>query len=146
MSAHALPRPGLHKARLAQPVEQRQVAYLRAFAPDVRRRIDEASVLSEGAVRDEAEGPVWFGSTSLLVALAGVPAELRPSFITLLSRDLHARARVVRLAHREASLRAPSVLGRLQCEIRFEATSDAVRIDVDVQAPLIRRRKSGARL
>ncbi len=143
MSVHA--HPGLRKARTPDAVQTREVSYFRAFAPDVRRRIEEASTLSEGAIREESEGPVWFGTTSLIVGLGGVPLELHPAFHGLLTHDLHARARIVRLAHREASLRAPGTLGRLQCDIRFEKTSDAVRIDVDVQAPLIGGRKSGVR-
>jgi len=41
------------------------------------------------------------------------------------------------MAHREASLRAPARLGRLTGEIRVKFDGGAVRIDVDVQAPLI---------
>ena len=145
MSTHARfgAGPGLRKARTPDPIEIRAVRYFRAFAPDVRRRIEEADSISEGAIRDEAGGPVWFGTTSLVVPLGGVPTERHPTFHMLLTRDLHARARIVRLAHREASFRAPGRLGRLQCDVRFEATSGAVRIDVDVQAPLIGRRRTG---
>lgn len=145
MNAHAPQGPGLRKARTPEPIEERAVRYFRAFAPDVRRRIEEADAVSEGAIRDEREGPTWFGTTSLMVGLGGVPLELHPTFHVLLTRDLHARARIVRLAHREASFRAPGPLGRLQCDVRFQATSGAVRIDVDVQAPLIGKRKSGVR-
>jgi hypothetical protein len=137
MSTHAPRGPGLQKARPPSPIEERAVRYFRAFAPDVRRRIEEADAVSEGAVRDDDEGPTWFGTTSLVVGLGGVPVELHSTFHTLLTRDLHARARIVRVAHREASFRAPGPLGRLECDVRFEASSGAVRIDVDVQAPLI---------
>ncbi len=144
MSAHAL-GPGLRKARVPSPIEERAVRFFRAFAPDVRRRIEEADAVSEGAVREDDEGATWFGTTSMLVGLGGVPLELHPTFHVLLTRDLHARARIVRVAHREASFRAPAPLGRLECDVRFEATSGAVRIDVDVQAPLIGRSRTRAR-
>ena len=50
------------------------------------------------------------------------------------------RVRALRAAHREAASRAPGRLGRLSCEVRITADPRGVRIDVDVQAPLIERR------
>ena len=45
-------------------------------------------------------------------------------------------------AHREAQSRAPGMLGRTVCEVRFSEEVGGLRIDVDVQAPLIERRRS----
>jgi len=95
---------------------------------------ETADIVSEGSVRDEAGGRVWYGSTSLLVRTE----ELPPAFLaSLLARDVHVRLRAVRTAHREACLRAPVGLGRLDCEIRARPCQGGVRMDVDVQAPLI---------
>jgi hypothetical protein len=91
-------------------------------------------------VRDEPGGRVWYGSTSLILA---VPEEAAATLAELAGRDVHFRLRALRMAHREASLRAPSRLGRLTSEIRVAFRAGAVRIDVDVQAPLI---EGGARL
>jgi hypothetical protein len=60
--------------------------------------------------------------------------------VMLASRDVHFRLRALRMAHREASLRAPSRLGRLTGDIRVAFHAGAVRVDVDVQAPLIEAR------
>jgi hypothetical protein len=106
-----------------------------------RELFDHADTVSEGAVRDEAHGRVWYGSTSLILpTAAGDDATL---LATLAARDLHVRLRAVRAAHREACQRAPSRLGRLACEMRVMALGHGVRIDVDVQAPLIERRTAG---
>jgi hypothetical protein len=93
-------------------------------------------------VRDEKTGRVWYGSTSLILRVE--PAEAcgaEPALLAALARrDLHVRVRAVRIAHREACARSPCRLGRFTCEMRVEADARGVRIDVDVQAPLIERR------
>jgi hypothetical protein len=117
-------------------------------APDPRWRdlFEQADVVSEGSLREERTGRVWYGSTSLILRVgphAGDGAEklpADPSFLAaLVSRDVHARLRAVRVAHREACLRAPGRLGRFTCEMRISPDPEGVRIDVDVQAPLIER-------
>ncbi len=72
----------------------------------------------------------------------------RPSADTLDQRDYATLASFRRslrifLAFSEAAARAPSSLGRSACELRVSTDPRGVRIDVDVQAPLIER--SGAR-
>jgi len=110
-------------------------------APDPRWRelFASADIVSEGSVRQEATGRVWYGSTSLI--LDPGPVDIPPALLaTLIARDVHARLRAVRTAHREACLRAPGRLGRFTCEIRVLPDPRGVRIDVDVQAPLIEGR------
>ena len=81
---------------------------------------------------------VWYGTTSLILALPeGSSAAERVFIAAVAARDLHVRLRAVRIAHREAACRAPGTLGRSSCEIRVVAEERGVRIDVDVQAPLI---------
>ena len=118
----------------------RHALLVRASDACWRERFDRADVISEGGVRHEAHGRVWYGSTSLIL-----PADdADPPYIAALAeRDVHVRLRAVRTAHREACLRAPGRLGRLICEIRIASDGTdrrRVRIDVDVQAPLIERR------
>jgi len=98
---------------------------------------DDADVVSEGSVRTEAQGRFWYGSTSLILPAAASDA---PFYAAVANRDIHVRLRALRAAHREASSRAPGRLGRLSCEVRIVADRCGVRIDVDVQAPLIERR------
>jgi hypothetical protein len=101
---------------------------------------DAANVVSEGAARGAGEELVWYGTTSLVLewppSLEGSDADSRAYIAAVALRDPHVRLRAVRVAHREASLRAPGRLGRAECELRIEARDDGLRIDVDVQAPL----------
>jgi hypothetical protein len=118
-------------------VISRQILLVRA--PDSRWRelFACADTVSEGGVRDEAHGRMWYGSTSLILP-TGEPDGGRLAAIA--AGDVHVRVRALRAAHREACSRAPGRLGRISCEIRFTADARGVRIDVDLQAPLIERR------
>ncbi len=103
-----------------------------------RALFDAADSVSEGSVVKEAAGPIWYGSTSLILALPpATPASELAFLAGVAAKDLHVRLRAVRLARREAQLRAPSSLGRSSCEIRVVSEPRGVRIDVDIQAPLI---------
>ena len=92
-------------------------------------------------MRSEGSGRVWYGSTSLILAID--PSSAEPwtgSLATLAGRDVHVRLRALRVARQEACLRAPGRLGRFACEMRVLPDPRGVRIDVDVQAPLIEGR------
>jgi hypothetical protein len=127
-------RPGLAKTRGRPLIQARRKLVVRTFETTWRGLFAQADVVSEGSVRDEPEGPVWYGSTSVILNAPEADAEV---LVALAERDVHFRLRALRMAHREACLRAPSHLGRLTGEIRVEFAGGAVRIDVDVQAPLI---------
>jgi hypothetical protein len=130
-------RPGLAKARELPLVLARPTTLVRAADARWKQLFDRADVISEGSARDEETGRVWYGSTSLILSAEGDD----PAFLAALAaRDVHVRLRALRTAHREACLRAPGRLGRFACEIRVEPDPRGVRIDVDVQAPLIERR------
>jgi hypothetical protein len=129
--------PGLAKARALPLVVVRPAVLLRAPDPSWRELFTRADSVSEGGVQSEARGRVWYGSTSLILPTA---ADETPFLAEIAARDVHVRLRAVRAAQREACLRAPSRLGRISCEIRVAADPNGVRIDVDVQAPLIERR------
>jgi hypothetical protein len=139
-------RPGIAKARALPLVRSRNAVLVRAEDARWRELFERADIVSEGSVRDEArEGRparAWYGSTSLILPAEG-EAEIALA-AAVAERDLHVRLRALRTARREACLRAPARLGRLSCEIRVSADPRGVRIDVDVQAPLIegRRRRS----
>ncbi|HLK41466.1 MAG TPA: hypothetical protein VKU41_32175, partial [Polyangiaceae bacterium] len=125
-------RPGLAKARSLPLVTARSTLLVRASDARWRDLFARADVVSEGAVRAEAHGRIWYGSTSLILAVD----EGDPTYVaSLAERDVHVRLRAVRTACREASLRAPARLGRFVCEVRITKGVDGVRIDVDVQAP-----------
>jgi hypothetical protein len=130
-------RPGLAKTRGRPLLQARRKLVVRTFETTWRELFSKADVVSEGSVRVEPDGRVWYGSTSLILA---TPESDAAVLVTLAGRDVHFRLRALRMAHREASLRAPSRLGRLSGEIRVGFCNGAVRIDVDVQAPLIEGR------
>ncbi|HEY6460929.1 MAG TPA: hypothetical protein VIY73_12285 [Polyangiaceae bacterium] len=135
-------RPGIAKARGVPFVLARPETFVRA--PDCRWRelFDRADVVSEGSVRDEDEGRCWYGSTSIILPVDDADrAGAEPALLAeLVGRSAHVRLRALRMARTEACLRAPGRLGRITCEIVVAQDSRGVRIDVDVQAPLIERR------
>jgi hypothetical protein len=81
----------------------------------------------------------------LILCVDAASDEERAFLAAVAERDVHVRTRAIRAAVREAAVRAAadtglgagSRLGRSQCEIRFAVDPRGVRIDVDVQAPLI---------
>ena len=135
-------RPGLAKSRGLPLVVARSPSLVRGADPRWRELFEHADTVSEGSVREEKAGRVWYGSTSLILRIDVAEAcGAEPAFLAALARrDVHVRLRAVRIAHREACARSPCRLGRFTCEIRVESDTRGVRIDVDGQAPLIERR------
>jgi hypothetical protein len=139
-------RPGLAKGRRPPLIAVSNHPHVRTLDARWRDAFDAADAVSEGAARAEGRGAVWYGSTSLILHMEGANAEERAFLAAVAERDLHVRTRALRVAVREASVRAESAgaagtagatLGRSQCEIRFAVDPGGVRIDVDLQAPLI---------
>ncbi len=108
-----------------------------------RSLFEHADAMSEGAVKDERGGErVWYGSTSLILELpVETSLEDRAFLRGVAEKDVHVHVHALRCAHREAQSRAPGMLGRVSCELHFSDDPKGLRIDVDVQAPLIERRK-----
>jgi hypothetical protein len=101
-----------------------------------------ADAISEGAVKEEHGERVWYGSTSLILTLpTGTPEDCRATLRDLAEKDVHVHVHALRCAHREAQSRAPGMLGRTICEMHVSDDPKGLRIDVDVQAPLIERRR-----
>ncbi len=143
-------RPGLVKGRRPPLVDVTSSPRVRTTDALWRDAFDAADAVSEGAAREEARGQVWFGSTSLILRIsAGSDAE-RAFIAAVAERDVHVRTRALRVAVREAAVRAAATgggaaLGRSKCEIRFVVDPRGVRIDVDVEAPLIGRSAAAPR-
>ena len=108
-----------------------------------RELFARADALSEGMPRDEKDATrTWFGSTSLILELpVETSLEDRAELLAIAKKDVHAHIHALRYAHREAVARAPAPIGRITCELHFEDDPRGLRIDVDVQAPLIERRR-----
>jgi hypothetical protein len=100
-----------------------------------RELLEHADVVSEGAVRKELDGPVYYGSTSVLL----VPSESgrkysdaeMDTFAKLLAADPHARVRAVRIACLAAQLRA------VRAELTIRRDAHGVRLDIDVEARVL---------
>jgi hypothetical protein len=135
--------PGLAKGRRPSLVSVRETSRVRTTDSAWKDAFARADSVSEGAPRAEAEGSVWYGSTSLILRLDAKTDAERAFLTAVAARDLHVRTRALRLAVREATVRAGATLGRSQCEVRFAVDPEGVRIDVDVQAPFIGTRASG---
>jgi hypothetical protein len=136
--------PGLVRSRSRGPVSIKWTPRVRGSDAHWRALFEAADSVSEGAVVDEASGPVWYGSTSVILALPKETSLRELAWLAQVAeKDLHVRLRAVRLAQREAQLRAPSTLGRCSCEIRVGSGERGVRIDVDIQAPLIEGLRRG---
>jgi hypothetical protein len=138
MSAEDLRRPGLAKTRGDRLVRRIAGTWLLGSDGRFRAMFEAADVVNEGAVRGVGALAEWFGTTSLI--LPWPPSLQDPAsqaFVAAVAeRDPHVRLRAVRVARREASLRAPAPLSRVECEVRFATDGAGLRIDVDVQAPL----------
>jgi len=136
-------RPGLAKGLRAPYTTLSTGARVRTQDARWREAFDAADAVSEGAARAEGGASTWYGSTSLILRIEAATDEERAFLAAVAERDVHVRTRALRVAVREAAVRAgvelggKACLGRSQCEIRFAVDPEGVRIDVDVQAPLI---------
>jgi hypothetical protein len=134
--------PTLAKARAPALVE-RAGDFVRTSEGRWRELFRGADAISEGAVKIEGDERVWYGSTSLILTLpTGTPEDDPKFLLAIAEKDVHVHVHALRCAHREAQSRAPGLLGRTVCEIRFSVDPRGLRIDVDVQAPLIERRRA----
>jgi hypothetical protein len=130
--------PGLAKSRGAPLVDMRRMVVARATDARWRDLFESADTVSEGGLKNDGGGLVWFGSTSFVLHLRAADGAASRAFLAeIAGRDVHVRLRALRAARREASLRAPGPLGPATCEMRVAVESRGLRIDVDVQAPLI---------
>jgi hypothetical protein len=131
-------RPGLRKAGTLPIVRRRSVDLLSSVDYRWRELFEAADVMSEGATREEPDGPVYYGSTSVLLPKASrgglVPDAELPLVQKTLAVDPHARVRAVRIACLEAQLRAEGQLGRVRAELVVRDDPRGIRIDVDVEA------------
>jgi hypothetical protein len=143
--------PGLAKVHGSPVILAREAVFVRTSRGRWKDLFARADILSEGSARDEpvgagapgaahvTNGPaetrrMWYGTTSLILPADGADPAL---LAAVAERDVHVRLQALRVARREACLRAPARLGRLACEIQVKLDKRGVRIDVDMQAPLI---------
>ncbi len=137
-------RPGLAKARTLPLVRTKTVELLQSVDYRWRELFEAADVMSEGATRSEPDGPVYYGSTSVLLTRASrgglVPDAELDVVRRALACDPHARVRAVRIACLEAQLRSQGPLGRVRAELVVRDDPRGIRIDIDVEARVYEER------
>jgi hypothetical protein len=138
--------PGIVKARRQALLVRRRFELIHVSDDLIRELFERADVISEGAVRQEALGRYYYGTTSVLLpnlALAGLIADgQRTTLSTQLQADPHARLRAIRIACREAQVRCGADdLGKLRAEVTVLDDRDGVRFDVDVEVKLLETRR-----
>ncbi|WP_437961009.1 hypothetical protein WME76_16180 [Sorangium sp. So ce119] len=135
-----LPGPGLAKVQSPPLFHRRRVELVTCSTGRLHALFDRADVLSEGGTRNEEGALVYYGSTSLLVALPA-DAPLDPALDRALALDPHLRLRALRVAQREATARAGGPLGPMQAEIRCglarRAATTSIALTVDVTARVL---------
>jgi hypothetical protein len=141
--------PGLAKAGRHALVSRRRLELWHACDYGWRELFERADVMSEGAVRDDRDGRCYFGTTSILLPYVSrgglVPDELARAMTRLAGRDPHARVRAMRIAYREAHVRASVPLERMHTEVVVRPDSRGIRVDVEVEARIAHSRSEAAR-
>jgi hypothetical protein len=134
-------RPGLAKTRQLPLVRQRSVELWQSADYRWRELFETADVMSEGAARVESSGAVYYGSTSVLLAVVShggkIPDAEADALCRLLAGDPHARLRAIRIACLEAQVRSGGVLGRVDAELAVRRDPRGVRVDIEVQAQIV---------
>lgn len=128
--------PGVVKVRHPRPVACRAVALLRADDALWAQLFEGADVVSEGAAEREGEVLIYRGTTSII--LSGRVLSMSDQQLALLARaatvDPHVKLRAVRIARREAQVRAPGSLHPTVMDVVVRLCASGVRLDIEVDA------------
>jgi hypothetical protein len=103
-----------------------------------RELFEAADVMSEGATRDEPDGKMYYGSTSILLPFSSrgglVPDDQAEPVSRLLAKDPHARLRATRIARLEAQVRSEAPIGRVRAELGVSVVLHGIQVSVEVEA------------
>jgi hypothetical protein len=110
----------------------------------VSRLLDSADLISEGEPVADSDGRAYYGSTSLRCSieegLRAAEVDDAEQLAQLVLNDPHARLRMLRLAHREAVVRAGAPLHMMAAELSARVLDidgvPTMAIVVDVSADL----------
>lgn len=132
-------RPGLAKVRRPPHVTTKLKSFVRTFDGAIRDWLELADIVSEGALRAGVDGQraSYFGSTSIILEWSRSLSGVRPEDVDVmraLTRDPHLRVRALRLARREAEVRAGSELSVVRADFDARATLRGVVLTIDVEA------------
>lgn len=136
---------GPRKARRVPLLITAQRHGFRLFDYRLAQLFDCADIVSEGA-RKLGNGasdpePAYFGTTSIVLsphtaddATPPVPAEL---LLRIFAWDPHVRVRALRIACREARVRANGIIDQVRTEIAVSQAPTGIRIHVELEARII---------
>lgn len=128
------------KSRPAPIVEQRVRYWVRCADYLWLKFFEAADVVSEGAIRVEGVGRVYYGSTHIRLLHAAFPGngplDTAEGLERIARADPHVRVRAIRLACLEAQIRSGAEFDSVRTELAFLTESRALRISVDVEAHL----------
>ena len=148
--------PGLAKANRDNAVARRALELRGIRHGWWARVLSRADIVSEGGIVSEPTGEVYYGTTNLLcpledglLAAAPKPAASLAQLVTLVMADGHARLQLLRLAHREAVVRAARPLGVLSAELsgrlELRAAGPLMVVEIDVSAAIAAARRAARR-
>ncbi len=130
--------PGLKKTRALPLLSSRKVELWQSSDYRWRELFEGADVMSEGATRDEPDGTMYYGSTSILLPFSSrgglVPDDQSEQVARLLTRDPHARLRATRVARLEAQVRSAAPIGRVRAELSVGVVAHGIQVSVEVEA------------
>jgi len=130
--------PGLKKTRALPLLSSRKVELWQSSDYRWRELFEGADVMSEGATRDEPDGTMYYGSTSILLPFSSrgglVPDDQSEQVARLLTRDPHARLRATRVARLEAQVRSAAPIGRVRAELGVSVVAHGIQVSVEVEA------------
>ena len=133
--------PGLRKASLPRLLSSHQFELWRVVDYELGELFEHADVMSEGAARAEGPSLTYYGITSILLLTrshgGNIPDESLHNTVEVLRRNPHARTRAIRIACREAQVRCPQPLARVEAELLVRVGPKGVHIDVEVEAPVL---------
>jgi len=130
--------PGLKKTHALPLLSSRKVELWQSSDYRWRELFEGADVMSEGATRDEPDGTMYYGSTSILLPFSSrgglVPDDQAEQVARLLTRDPHARLRATRVARLEAQVRSAAPIGRVRAELGVSVVAHGIQVSVEVEA------------
>jgi len=130
--------PGLKKTHALPLLSARKIELWQASDYRWRELFEAADVMSEGATRDEPDGKMYYGSTSILLPFSSrgglVPDDQAEPVARLLARDPHARLRATRIARLEAQVRSAAPIGRVRAELGVSVVAHGIQVGVEVEA------------
>ena len=130
--------PGLKKTHALPLLSTRKVELWQASDYRWRELFEAADVMSEGATRDEPDGRMYYGSTSIVLPFSSrggvVPDDQAEPIARVLTRDPHARLRATRIARLEAQVRSAAPIGRVRAELGVSVVAQGIQVSVEVEA------------